>query len=84
MEKSTRPDIAYAMHQCARFSIEPEQSQADAIIHLARYLRDTKDEGIILDPNKDKSFEIFADADFVGLWDKESAGEDVSTTKSRS
>ena len=84
LEKSTRPDIAYAVHQCARFSIEPEQSHAEAIIHLARYLRDTKDEGIILDPNKDKSFEVFADADFAGLWDKESAGEDVSTAKSRS
>ena len=84
LEKSTRPDIAYAVHQCARFSIEPEQSHADAIIHLARYIRDTKNEGIILDPNKDKSFEVFADADFAGLWDKESAGEDVSTAKSRS
>ena len=83
LAKSTRPDIAYAVHQCARFSIEPEQSHTDAIIHLARYIRDTKNEGIILDPNKDKSFEVFADADFAGLWDRESAGEDVSTAKSR-
>jgi hypothetical protein len=28
LEKSTRPDIAYAVHQCARFSNDPKESHA--------------------------------------------------------
>ena len=32
LEKSTRPEIAYAVHQCARFSSSPKASCAIAII----------------------------------------------------
>ena len=42
LEKSTRPDIAYATHQVARFSAEPRKSHADAIKHIGRYLVGTK------------------------------------------
>jgi hypothetical protein len=38
LEKSTRPDIAVAVHQCARFSSDPKQSHADAVRYFARYL----------------------------------------------
>jgi hypothetical protein len=50
LEKSTRPDIAYATHQVARFCQDPKATHAEAIIHIAKYLRDTSDQGIIL-PN---------------------------------
>ena len=83
LEKSTRPIIAYAVHQCARFSIDPDTTHAQAIIHIARYLRDTRDKGILFDPNKEMSLEVFADADFAGLWNKDIAEEDVCTSKSR-
>jgi hypothetical protein len=39
---------------------------------------------IILWPVKDKSFEIFADAEFVGNWHQITAPDDPSTAKSRS
>ena len=39
LEKSTRPDISYAVHQCARFCKHPKQSHGDAIRHLCRYLK---------------------------------------------
>ena len=32
LEKGTRPDIAYATHQLARFSSNPKQSHGDAVI----------------------------------------------------
>ena len=83
LKKSTRPDIAYAVHQCAHFSIDPDITHAQAIIHIARYLRDTRDKGILFDPNKEMSLEVFADADFAGLWNKDIAEEDVCTSKSR-
>ena len=31
LEKSTCPDIAYAVHQCACFPVDPKQSHADAV-----------------------------------------------------
>jgi hypothetical protein len=43
----------------------------------------TRDEGIILSPDVNSSFECYADADFCGLWNKDTAEEDPSTAKSR-
>jgi hypothetical protein len=83
LEKSTRPDIAYAVHQCARFCEDPKQSHVDAVIRLVEYLASTRDKGLIFSPNKKKSFEVYADADFAGNWYKPTAMDDVSTTKSR-
>jgi hypothetical protein len=64
LEKLTRPDIAVATHQCARFSLDPKQSHADALRYIGKYLIGTKDEGIYLDPCHDKLFECWVDADF--------------------
>ena len=84
LEKISRPDIAYAVHQCARFCSDPKEEHVKALKHLAKYLHATKDEGIILEPNKDKSFEVWVDADFAGNWNKSTAKSDSSTSKSRS
>ena len=51
LENSTRPDIAYAIHQCACFSQDMQESRGDAIIHLRKYLKAMRDQGIALDPN---------------------------------
>jgi len=83
IEKSTRPDIAYATHQCARFTQDPKESHAKAVVHLVRYLQYTSDQGLILDPKKDVALECFADADFSGNWNKITAPHDPSTAKSR-
>lgn len=45
LEKSTRPEIAYAVHQCARFSSCPKQSHAEAVKQIGRYLAGTKEKG---------------------------------------
>ena len=83
LEKSTRPEIAYAVHQCARFASNPRESHANAVKYLCRYLLGTKDDGIILRPDVSKSFEVHVDCDFAGNWVKEDAMEDPSTAKSR-
>ena len=83
LEKSTRPDVACAVHQCARFSEDPKQSHGDAVEHLCKYLAETRNQGIIVDPKRDKSFEVYADADFAGNWNKATASDDVSAAKSR-
>jgi len=84
LEKSTRPDISYATHQIARFSQDPKRSHGEAVIWLCKYLRETRKDGLILDPRIDKSLEVYADADFAGNWNKATAASDASTAKSRS
>jgi hypothetical protein len=58
LEKGTGPDIAYNMHQCARFSKDTRASHEDAIMWLCKYLMATKDDGIIYDPKRDQSIEV--------------------------
>jgi hypothetical protein len=82
IEKSTRPDIAYAVHQCARFSADPKNSHATAVKRIGKYLLATKDKGMILNP-KNHSFDCWVDADFVGNWDRVYADVDPGTAKSR-
>jgi hypothetical protein len=84
LEKSTRPDIAYATHQVARFCEDPNAEHGEAIEHIAKYLRDTADQGLIFRPDISKSFDTYADADFVGNWHRMTASDDPSTAKSRS
>ena len=43
----------------------------------------TKNKGIILKPDRTKSLEVFADADFSGNWNINTAADDASTAKSR-
>ena len=40
------------------------------LLYITRCLRNTKDKGAILDPNRDTLFEVIADTDFAELWDK--------------
>jgi hypothetical protein len=71
------------VHQCARFAADPKEEHSQAVKLIARYLKGTKDMGIICKPNQD-SFVCFADADFSGNWNQEIAENDRSTARSRS
>jgi hypothetical protein len=83
LEKSTCPEIAYAVHQFARFASNPRESHANAIKYLCRDLLGTKDKGIILRPDVTKSFEVHVGCDFAGNWNKEDTMNDPSMAKSR-
>ena len=82
LEQTTRPDIAFAAHQAARFQSNPKKQHSDVVKWLGRYLHGTSEEGIILQPD-DELFEIYADADFAGTWNRETVGEDSDTARSR-
>ena len=80
---STRPDIAYAVHQCARFSHNPKHSHEVRVKHIARYLKGTRDKGIIMKPDADNlCIDMYADADLSGLYNTEDKQDPVSV-KSR-
>ena len=83
LEQSTRGDISYATHMLARFNNNPKREHGEAAKWLGRYLKGTKDKGIILRPDRSKGMEIYCDADFAGAWDPALAGEDIDTARSR-
>ena len=82
LEKCTRPDIAYAAHQCARFTENPKVEHGKAVRWLVRYLAGTMDKGIIMTPKHDKDLQMFVDADFSGNWNK-AESIDRDTARSR-
>jgi hypothetical protein len=81
---SSRPDIAFAVHQCARFSVDPKRIHEIAVRRIVRYLHGTRDKGYILRPaSSSRTLDCYVDADFAGLWDLESS-DDPNSVKSRS
>jgi hypothetical protein len=83
LEKSTCPDIAYATHQCARFSQDPRDPHAKAVKWIGRYLQATRHEGLTLRVDASKGFEVYADADFCGNFNKTEPATDPDTARSR-
>jgi hypothetical protein len=82
LQGMSRPDIAYAVHQAARFSNSPKLSHEQHVKRILRYLLATRDEGLIFKPDYSQGFKCHVDADFAGNWDKELA-DDPSCAYSR-
>ena len=83
LASNSRPEIAYAVHQCARFTHNPKASHAKAVKRICRYLKGTRDQGMILTPSKDcLSVDCYVDADFAGQWNSEDP-QDPLCVKSR-
>ena len=81
LANNTRPDIAYAVHHCARASQDPKASHRIAVKRIGRYLKRTADKGIIYKIDKSKTtLDCYADADFAGLWGKSNPDDPVSVT----
>ena len=85
LKRSTRPDLAFAVHQCACFCANPKQSHAKALKRIGRYLYATKTQGYNIIPNGE-DFEVWVDASFGGEWDKNrssQASSDPNMARSR-
>ncbi len=83
LANNTRPDIAFATHQCARFTHRPKRSHEIAIKKIVRYLAGTANQGIKFNIDQTKlDLTCYADADFAGLWGVEDP-EDKMSSKSR-
>jgi len=79
----TRPEIAYAVNQCARYMFNPKRSHEKAIIRIGRYLKSTRTKGLILKPSGGLcNINAYPDADFAGLYGHESP-TDPACVKSR-
>lgn len=62
----TRPDIAYAVGNTARFSSNPTQSHWTAIKRTMRYLNGTRNLGLTYKHNKNSELLGYSDADWAG------------------
>ena len=83
LSTNTRPDIAFAVSQVCRFSSNPKKSHASAVKTILRYLKGTQDKGTIIRPSENQfSLDLYVDADFCGLFNREDP-RDPNSSKSR-
>ena len=75
---NTRVDIAVAVSQVCRFNSNPKQSHAVAIKKIVRYLKATRDFGMIYRPTGKLDLDLYVDADFCGLQSVEDPRNPVS------
>jgi hypothetical protein len=83
LANSVRPEIQMAVHQTARFSVNPMRSHELAIMRIGRYLCNNCERGIVYKVDKTKGIEVYVDADFAGCWstaDAENADNVLSQT----
>ena len=71
LANSYRPDIAYVVHQCSRFTNFPKASHGAAGKRIIRYFRGKKYKGLAIFPRKTLQVDCHIDADFSGLWNVE-------------
>ena len=79
---NTRPDIAYAVSQVARFSNNPKKSHSSAVKTIIRYLSGTMNEGVIYKRPDKFNMDCYVDADFAGLYNRDPP-ENPTSVKSR-
>ena len=78
LEGHTRPDISFAINQCARYTFNPKRTHEEALKHIGRYLKGTRTQGITFTPTKDLKLDCFVDADIVGLYNFEDVRDPTS------
>ena len=79
---NSRPDIAYAVNQCARFTHNHKDSHATGVKRVLRYLKGNKNKGMTIQPTATHDVHCYVDADFGGLWGSED-DQDPTCVKSR-
>jgi hypothetical protein len=60
----TCPDITFAVNCCARYMFCPKHSHELALKRIGRYLKQTPDRGMVMNPSSD---DAYPDADFAGM-----------------
>jgi hypothetical protein len=68
LQRHVRPDITFAVSQCACYLHTPQHSHEQAFIRLGQYLKGTAAWGLVLHPSENLSIYCYADADFAGRW----------------
>eukprot|EP00957_Ditylum_brightwellii_P101233 7714469-Ditylum_brightwellii.AAC.1 len=71
------PELAHAVHQCARFCSDPNASHETVVKHIVRYLLTTREKngvqpayGLNMRPDMTRGLEVYVDALFAGDWER--------------
>ena len=51
LERGSRPDLAYPVHQCAKYASNPRRAHGQAIRRIVKYLCANRDKGTLLKPH---------------------------------
>ncbi len=78
----SRPDIAYAVNCAVRYMFCPKHSHEVALKRIGRYLKATRDQGLVLNPSDMLKIDCYPDADFARMYGHE-LPTDPSFVKSR-
>jgi len=72
LSTNTGPDISFAVSQVYRFGHDPKKSHASAVKTILRYLKKTRDKGILVNTNNNLyKLDLYCDADMAGLFGRE-------------
>jgi hypothetical protein len=71
LAQNSRPDISFAVHQCARLSKAPHTLHEKAVKLIVYYVQCTRDKQLIMKRNKNLSLDAYCDSDFAGVWHQE-------------
>ena len=82
LASNSRPDIAFATHQCVCFTHSPKASHEAAILRTCHHLQGTKKDDLIFTPATELNVDCYVDADFCGLFGVEDPADPISV-KSR-
>ena len=77
LASNTKPDISFAIHQCAWFTQNTKASHDTAVKRICWYLQGTKDNGLVFNPYKKLVVNCYTDAYFAGLWGHESPQDPI-------
>jgi hypothetical protein len=61
LSSNTRPDIQYAVHQCARFTHCPKKLHGEAAKQICRYLQGTMGKGLEFKPTPKLELDMYVD-----------------------
>ena len=82
LSTNTRPNISFAVSQVARFNHNPKMSHAAAVKTIVRYLHRTHEFGTVVQPTGNLNLDLYADADFCGLF-RPDPDSSITSAKSR-
>ena len=83
LPNGTHPELAYAVHQCARFCNNPPRSHKISIKNILKYLlyvftNDPRCQGLIYKPDHIKGVKVNVDASFASSWGSKGYDEPTS------
>jgi hypothetical protein len=72
LSSHTCPDIAYVVNCCARYMFCPKHSHELALKRIGRYLKQTSDRGMVMNPSTDIcKIDAYPGTDFAGMYGHE-------------